>query len=148
MRNSFLVLIGLLWVTACSTTSPNRLVYSSGFSFANYDYVVIAKPDGSNTHTSLYGMDVEFANLMGRYNMKVIGPNEYTSLSDSNRLRTLFARMAATAGDDYITLSVSFDDAVSGRTARVSLDPRKVTSSTMVIGMKFLNQYLKRSFEH
>lgn len=116
MRNWFLLLIGLLWVAACSTTSPNRLVYSSGFSFANYDYVVIAKPDAGNTHTSLYGMDVEFANLMSRYNMKVLGQSEYASLSDSNRLRTLFARMAATASDDYITLSVSFDDAVSGRT--------------------------------
>lgn len=111
---SFTVGLFLLIMAACST--PNRLVYSSGFSFANYDYVVIGKPDGPNTNTSLYGMDVEFANLMGRYNFKVVGDKEYEKLPGDAQKRTLFARMAISAGGKRITLSVSFDDAVTGRT--------------------------------
>ena len=106
--------LSLILFTACST--PNRLVYSSGFSFANYDFVVVGKPDGDNTSTSLYGMDVEFANLMSRYNFKVIGDKEINEMPLEQRKRALFARIAMSAVGNRILLSVSFDDAVSGKT--------------------------------
>lgn len=92
------------------------MVYSSGFSFANYDYVVIGKSEGGNTNTTLYGMDVEFANLMSRFNMRVIGDKEYGTLSPEVQKRTLNARMSVNATGNRIVLSISFDDAVSGRT--------------------------------
>lgn len=111
----FLVAIALaLTITACAT--PSLLVYSSGFSFANYDYVVIGKPDGRDTNTSLYGMDVEFANLLSRYNMKVIGNKEYEKLPAEVQARTLDARMSVSASNKRIVLAVSFDEAVTGRT--------------------------------
>jgi hypothetical protein len=91
------------------------LVYSSGFSFANYDYVVVDKLDGRGS-TSLYGMDVEFANMLSRYNMKVIGNKEYGTLPLEVQKRTLNARMSVSASNKRILLSVSFDDAVTGRT--------------------------------
>jgi len=114
MRTFLISLALALTITACATT--NMLVYSSGFSFANYDYVVIAKPDGRDTTTSLYGMDVEFANLMSRYNMKVIGNKEFDKLGPEVQKRTLDARMSMTAINKRIQFSVSFDDAVTGRT--------------------------------
>ena len=52
----------VLLLAAC--TAPSMLVYSSGFTFSNYEYVVIAKPDGRGTSSSLYGTDVELANLL------------------------------------------------------------------------------------
>jgi hypothetical protein len=104
----------MLIIAGCAT--PNRLVYSSGFSFSNYDYLVIAKPDGRDTNTTLYGMDVEFANLMSRYNMKVIGDKEYDKLPIDIQRRTLYARMSVAATNKKILFSVSFDDAVTGRT--------------------------------
>jgi len=101
-------------LTGCAT--PNRIVYSSGFSFANYDYVVIAKPDSRDSVTALYGMDVEFANLISRYNMKVVGDKELGMLSPDFQKRALFARISITASKNRILLSVSFDDAITGRT--------------------------------
>jgi len=115
MRKLFVGLACLLTIAACAGP-PSRLVYSSGFSFANYDYIVIAKPEGNNTITSLYGMDVEFSNLMSRYNMKVIGDKEYAVLPQDVQKRTLTARMSITASAKNTLMSVSFDDAVSGRT--------------------------------
>src|ERR1700681_952665 len=109
MRTFLISLALALTMTACATT--NMLVYSSGFSFANYDYVVIAKPDGRDTSTSLYGMDVEFANLMSRYNMKVIGNKEVDKLGPEVQKRTLDARMSMSASNKRIQFSVSFDDA-------------------------------------
>lgn len=99
-------------LSGCST--PSRLVYSSGFSFANYDYVVVAKVDNKSS-TSLYGMDVEFSNLMSSYNMKVIGDKEYEKLPSEKQSRTLNARMSVTANSEMVILSVTFDDMVSGR---------------------------------
>ena len=114
MKALFVSLTLILTIAGCA--KPSMLVYSSGFSFANYDYVVIGKPDGGNTNTSLYGMDVEFANLMSRYNMKVIGDKEYVKLAPEVQKRTLNARMSVNASNDRILLAVSFDDAVTGRT--------------------------------
>jgi hypothetical protein len=103
-----------IFVGACAT--PNRLVYSSGFSFANYDYIIIGKPDGQATATSLYGMDVEFANLLSKYNMNVIGDKEFASMSAEKQKRTLVTRMSVSASDNRIVFTVSFDDAATGRT--------------------------------
>ena len=97
-------------------TPPNRLVYSSGFSFANYDFLVIGEPDGKVTSTTLYGMDIEFGNLMSRYNMKVVGNKEYETLPLDKQRRTLFVRLSIVATGNDILMSVSFDDAVTGRT--------------------------------
>ena len=103
-----------LMIPACAT--PNRLVYSSGFSFANYDYIVIGKPNGNTTNTALYGMDVEFANLMSRYNFKVVGDKQLIDMPLEKRKRTLFARISMAAAQKRIVFSVSFDDSVTGKT--------------------------------
>ncbi len=118
---------------------PTQLVYSSGFSFANYDYVVVAKSEGKDTATSLYGMDVEFANLLSRYNMKVVGDKEYQGLADAMKKRTLSARMSITASNQWLLLSVSFDDSVTGRTGS------SVTSQ--VKGNLFNVNHRTRAFE-
>ena len=113
------LVLTVLFIVGCSH-NPSRKVYSSGFSFANYDYVVISKPDGQGS-TTLYGMDVEFANLLSRYNIKVVGDKEFELLSVGNKKRCLIARMSlissSNSSNSNNLLSVSFDDAVSGRTA-------------------------------
>jgi hypothetical protein len=109
-----LILAVVALISACGDS--NRVIYSNGFSFANYDYVIVDKPDGAHTSTQLYGMDVEFGNLISRYNMRVLGNQEFLSLPDDQRKRVLNARMSITSTNDkHITMSVSFDDAVSGQ---------------------------------
>ncbi len=104
----------ILVMASCS--SPSQLVYSSGFSFANFDYVVVAKPDSGATTTSLYGMDVEFANSMTRNNMKVIGDKECEALPPERKARALHARIAITASRRFIILTIAFDEVVTGKT--------------------------------
>jgi hypothetical protein len=53
---------------------------------------------------------------MSRYNMKVVGDKEFEKLSPEIQKRTLFARMSMSAVSKRIQFSVSFDDAVTGRT--------------------------------
>ncbi|HEY9248756.1 MAG TPA: hypothetical protein VIO38_06475 [Rariglobus sp.] len=112
MKKLLFALIALLTFAGCST--PNRMVYSSGFSFANYDYAFVSKMDGAST--ALYGTDIEFANLLSRYNIKIVGDKEFTSLPKEAQARTMYARVSISVSGKLITLSVSFDDAVTGKT--------------------------------
>ena len=107
--------LALTALAACHSDDA-VLVYSSGFTFSKYQYVIVAKPDGQATSAALYGLDVELANLLTQYNMKVIGDKEYSSLSTDDRSKTLLARMALSASKDKLEITVSFDDMVTGRT--------------------------------
>jgi hypothetical protein len=129
-------LVTAVALTACATKPPSLLVYSSGFSFANYDFVIVGKPDGANTSTSLYGMDVEFANLMSRYNMKVIGDKEFAKLGPADQRRTLHSRMALIASQRVVQMSVSFDDVISGRTGASITAERKGVISNLAVRNK------------
>lgn len=110
MRFLLIALAGAL--TACSASPPYRIVYSSGFSFANYDYLVITKPSGEGS-TYLFGMDVELASVFNRYGIKVIGDSEKLKFTQDQLKRTLLARGEMTSSRKQILLSVSFDDAVT-----------------------------------
>jgi hypothetical protein len=133
MKRLSLFLLGMILAGACTT--PSRLVYSSGFSFANYDYIIISKSDPEKTHTSLYGMDVEFANLMERFNMNVSGEKEWAQLSPDNQRRTLRAKMSLVATTEESELAVLFDDDATGRT---------VASMTTVTGGDILENKGRR----
>jgi hypothetical protein len=107
-----LLLLACLGLTACA--SSNRLVYSNGFSFGNYDAVVIAKPAGPGD--ALFGMDVEFGNLLGEYDMRLVGDKEYETLPADAKARTLVVHVGYSASDKRSLLSITFDDAATGKT--------------------------------
>ena len=100
-------------VCGCSQT---RYVTSRGFSFQNYDYIVVNKPLTTHTTLSLYGMDLEFANYLASYNFNIVGYKEYDTLSPQQQQRTLEMRTQVAATHKDSALTVSFDDAVTGRT--------------------------------
>ncbi len=117
MKKSTILAIPILigFISAC--TPPYRLVYSPGFTFQNYDYVIVGKTDGGSSGASLYSMDVEIANLISRYNMKVIGDKEFELLTKEQKKQTLWARMSLVSSNKKDNLiSISFDDAISGKT--------------------------------
>ena len=116
-RNILLPTAALTLVLASvGCTPPTSMVYSAGFSFSKYDFLVFSKPSGGQT-TALYGMDVEVANLMARYNMKIVGDREFTTLSQADKDKTLIVRFAiSTFNKSENLITISFDDAISGKT--------------------------------
>ena len=99
----------------CNHPAINFMVYSAGFSFARYDYLVFGKPEGEQSAT-LYGMDVETANLMARYNMTIVGHKEFGALPAESKAKTLIVRYAvSTFNKDKNIITISFDDALSGK---------------------------------
>ena len=117
-RNRLLSLAAFsLLVGSVSCTPPQTSVYSAGFSFSKYDFCVFEKP-GTGTTTALFGLDVEVANLMARYNMTIIGDKEQPGQKAEDKARTLFVRFALQTfnGGKGNLITISFDDAVSGKT--------------------------------
>ena len=111
---AYLVLPAL--VAAINCTPPQVMVYSAGFTFSKYDFLVFSKPLPGQT-TALYGMDVEVANLMARCNMTILGDKEYVDIKPEDKARTLFVRFAITSFNKKENLiTISFDDAISGKT--------------------------------
>lgn len=117
LQRRYLTLLAVpVLIAGVGCTPPQIMVYSAGFSFSKYDYLVFAKP-AQGTTTALYGLDVEVANLMARYNMTIIGDKEFPGLKPEDKERTLFVRFAVTSSSKKINLiTVSFDDAISGKT--------------------------------
>lgn len=116
-RSRLFPLVSLsLLVTGVSCTPPTSMVYSAGFSFSKYDFLVFGKPEGGQT-TALYGMDVEVANLMARYNMTIVGDKEFVGMKSEDKTKTLFVRFAiSTFNKQENLITISFDDAISGKT--------------------------------
>ena len=108
-----LAALALLLLAACSSTP--QLTTSSGFSFASFDSVVIAKP-ATATDATLFGLDVDMANALGRYGLKVIGDRELEGLKDDARARTLVVRLALKGSGEKHVVTISFDSAATGRT--------------------------------
>ncbi len=104
-------------LVACHDDSDygdSQFVYSSGFSFSNYQYVIVEKPGGHTTSTDTYGLDVELADVLTRHNMKVIDDGGYELLSQGEKNKTLLARMGVAATNDKLVITVSFDDMLTG----------------------------------
>jgi hypothetical protein len=106
--------VTMLFAIAACSSPENLKVYSSGFSFSKYDYVVVGKPSGDSS-AFLYDMDVRLSNVLTEYGMKVVGNEQYKKMPPADQARTLVARMAMNAGSGRIVLAVSFDDAVTGK---------------------------------
>jgi len=115
IRISLLSALPLL-ISGVSCTPPQAMVYSAGFSFSKYDFLVFGKPESGQT-TALYGLDVEVANMMARYNMTVIGDKEYPAMKPEEKAKTLFVRFAiSTFNKKENLITISFDDAITGKT--------------------------------
>ncbi len=105
------ILIVALLIVSCASTQQNRSVDSNRFSFENYDFLVVKKDT-----SLLFDIDTEFGNLMQIYNMKVVTPQEYESMTPENQKKTLYAQISLGSEDGNNQLNISFEDAVSGET--------------------------------
>lgn len=106
----------LLLLVLLSCAAPNtRYVTSRDFSFRNYDNLVLAKSGEGNSAT-LYGMDIELANRMASYNFTILGDKELAQHGRDRQQRTLNVRFFVASNEAATTLTIAFDDFLSGRT--------------------------------
>jgi hypothetical protein len=110
MKTIFPLIVSVFFLFACA--SNETVVYSNGFTFANYDFVVIER----DTNSAIYGMDLEFGNMIGAYNMAVVGSKEVENLPYQEKKRTLGVQLSVSGSSERIMLGISFQDFITGRT--------------------------------
>lgn len=115
-----LLAVSALATSACFNSSGRdvdyQLVYSSGFSFKKYDYMIFGKSNNEGSNPSSYGMDIEVANMLSRYNVRILGDSESGKLDPEQKSQTLFVRFTIiTSGKEDNLLTMSFDDMVTGK---------------------------------
>jgi hypothetical protein len=111
---AFLCIPALVATVGC--VGPSVFVYSSGFSFSKYDFLIFEKPDEGSS-TPLYGMDIEVGNELAHYNMNIIGDKEFATMNPEDKPRTLYVRFAISSYNKMKNLiAISFDDATTGKT--------------------------------
>lgn len=112
MRRFVCVVLLAVSASACHT---ERMIYANDFSFANYQYLVIDKPQGQGS-PFLYSLDLDVGNVLSKYGLRVLGDKEAADLTDEQKRKTLIVRGAMDAQkDERMALSVSFDDYVTDR---------------------------------
>ena len=109
MKSVFLIMLSVL-LLACA--GNETVVYSNGFSFANYKYVVIDRDDNS----AAYGLDIQFGNAIADYHLAVVGSKEYDNLPYAQKKQVLGARVSVSGDSDRIVMGIAFQDYLSGRT--------------------------------
>lgn len=109
MKSVFLIMLSVL-LLACA--GNETVVYSNGFSFANYKYVVIDRDDNS----AAYGLDIRFGNAIADYHLAVVGSKEYDNLPYAQKKQVLGARVSVSGDSDRIVMGIAFQDYLSGRT--------------------------------
>lgn len=110
MRQCIAIVFAVLLLAGCA--SQDTVVYGSGFSFANYDYIVMERDNTS----AIYGLDLKLGNRIAGYNMTLLGDKEYEALSPEQKQRTLGAQLSISGGDDRILLGLSLQNLTTGRT--------------------------------
>lgn len=110
MRHVTAAVFTVLLLAGCA--SQDTVVYGSGFSFANYDYIVMER----DSNSAIYGLDLKLGNRLSGYNMKLLGDKEYEALGPEQKQRTLGAQLSISGGDDRILLGLSLQNLTTGRT--------------------------------
>jgi hypothetical protein len=109
-----------LCISACST--PTRYVASRGFTFDRYDYIVSGPGGGGwenkygGRSQTMFGLDIDINNYLASYNFNIVGYKEYESLTPQQQARTLDFGVSVASSIEQSVLTVSFNDAVTGRT--------------------------------
>ncbi|WP_269619615.1 hypothetical protein [Zhongshania sp. BJYM1] len=109
MKSVFLFVV-TAFLIACA--GNETVVYSNGFSFSKYEYVVIEGDDNS----AAYGLDVAFGNIISDYHLAVVGSKEYENLPYAQKKRVLGARVSVKGDSDRIVMGIAFQDYITGRT--------------------------------
>ncbi|GAB3375969.1 hypothetical protein NCG89_03990 [Spongiibacter taiwanensis] len=109
MKKGMALLLSL-WLVGCA--NQENLVYSPGFSFADYQFIVLEKGKSSG----VFGFDLQLANTFTENQFQVLGDKEVANLPYEDKKQTLGALLTVDGDDDSILLGISLQNFISGRT--------------------------------
>ena len=116
MKNLKTYLIILLGVFALSSCSTDKTMIAKGVNLNKYEYASIVK--GQTIHGTETDIEIEpgIYDAIESTRLKMVGERRVNDLTTEQKETLVLVKYAATSGEDKSTLSVSFEDYMTGKT--------------------------------
>ena len=113
LKNYLIVLLGALVLCSCST---DKTMIAKGVNLNKYEYASIVK--GQTIHGTETDIEIEpgIYDAIEATRLTMIGERRLTDLTEQQKERLVLVKYAATSIESKSTLSVSFEDYMTGKT--------------------------------
>ena len=113
LKNFLIVLLGALVLCSCST---DKTMIAKGVNLNKYEYASIVK--GQTIHGTETDIEIEpgIYDAIEATRLTMIGERRLTDLTEQQKERLVLVKYAATSIESKSTLSVSFEDYMTGKT--------------------------------
>ena len=112
-KTYLIILLGFLAFTSCST---DKTMIAKGVDLNKYEYASIVK--GQTIHGTETDIEIEpgIYDAIESTRLKMVGERRLTDLSGQQKEQLVLVKYAATSSEAKSTLSVSFEDYMTGKT--------------------------------
>ena len=113
LKTYLIVLLGALVLSSCST---DKTMIAKGVNLNKYEYASIVK--GQTIHGTETDIEIEpgIYDAIEATRLTMIGERRLTDLTEQQKERLVLVKYAATSIESKSTLSVSFEDYMTGKT--------------------------------
>ena len=113
LKNFLIVLLGALVLCSCST---DKTMIAKGVDLNKYGYASIVK--GQTIHGTETDIEIEpgIYDAIESTRLKMVGERRLTDLTGQQKEQLVLVKYAATSSEAKSTLSVSFEDYMTGKT--------------------------------
>ena len=112
-KNYLIILLGIFALSSCST---DKTMIAKGVNLNKYEYASIVKSQ------TIHGTETDIEIEPGIYEaiestrLKMVGERRVNDLTEEQKERIVLVKYAATSSEEKSTLSVSFEDYMTGKT--------------------------------
>ena len=113
LKTYLIVLLGALVLSSCST---DKTMIAKGVNLNKYEYASIVK--GQTIHGTETDIEIEpgIYEAIESTRLKMVGERRVNDLTEDQKETLILVKYAATSSEEKSTLSVSFEDYMTGKT--------------------------------
>lgn len=113
LKTYLIVLLGALVLSSCST---DKTMIAKGVDLKKYEYASIVK--GQTIHGTETDIEIEpgIYDALEATRLKMIGDHRLNDITEEQKEKLILVKYAATSSEEKSTLSVSFEDYMTGKT--------------------------------
>ena len=113
LKNFLIVFLGALVLSSCST---DKTMIAKGVNLNKYEYASIVK--GQTIHGTETDIEIEpgIYEAIESTRLKMVGERRVNDLTQEQKETLILVKYAATSSEEKSTLSVSFEDYMTGKT--------------------------------
>ena len=113
LKKYLIVLLGALVLSSCST---DKTMIAKGVNLNKYEYASIVK--GQTIHGTETDIEIEpgIYEAIESTRLKMVGERRVNDLTEDQKETLILVKYAATSSEEKSTLSVSFEDYMTGKT--------------------------------